>query len=72
MNGPPKPNVPVPVPVPNGAALIKSIQNLNENWLVMLELYEHQARVIKVKYDLAIALGFSEPQALHLCNQSWS
>lgn len=56
----------------NGASIVQSLKNIEKNWLVMLEIYNQQAKTARAKYDAALAQGFTDAQALYLCHQAWN
>lgn len=58
-----------PNPMREVASALKSF---NENWLMHLEIVEYQSKMIKARYDAAIAQGFTEAQALQICTQPWN
>lgn len=55
-----------------GKAIVSAFKTFNENWLMHLEIWDHQAKVSKAKYDAAIMRGFTPDQALDICTKSWS
>lgn len=66
---------PEPKPTPKmdikGAELVEALKNADKNWLIMIEVFNHQAKNIRVKYEALISQGFSELQALQICYQKW-
>lgn len=76
MNNPPTPTNPQqPLntnPLAHGKDLLALIKNVNKDWDTLVELSDHQARIIKQKYESALAAGFTEVQALQVCTQLWA
>jgi len=59
-------------PLAQGAQLLKLIQNVTKDWDTVIVLADHQAKLIKQKYDSAILAGFTEQQALDVCTKLWA
>lgn len=55
-----------------GINLINAIKLANTNWMVKIELFSFQAKTMKAKYDSLLEEGFTERQALALCNINWN
>lgn len=58
-------------PLANGGQLLTLISNVHKDWDTVLELIDHQGKMVKAKYDAAILAGFSEQQALDICVKNW-
>ena len=43
----------------------------NVDWHSLSELYQHQARGMKLKYNALLRYGFTTDQALDLCHKEW-
>jgi hypothetical protein len=54
-----------------GIEIVNAFKAINDNWMMHLEIYNHQAKVAKAKYDAAIVQGFTELQALQICHKTW-
>lgn len=41
------------------------------DWQALTDCHNHNARVLKSKYDALVRRGFNESQALFLCRVNW-
>lgn len=53
------------------AAMAGYIKRACDNWLMQLELIDFQSKIVKARYDAALAQGFTEKQALEICTKNW-
>lgn len=49
-------------------AVSTEITQRRENWPMMLEIYEEQARIARARYLAYVAAGFLPAEALQLCS----
>jgi hypothetical protein len=45
------------------------LKNSQDNWPILLDLFAHTAKERKAKFDAYYKAGFTEAQALYLCQQ---
>lgn len=55
-----------------GATLLGAVKEMTEGFPARAELIAFQGGILRVKYDSALAQGFTQEQALALCTQSWA
>jgi hypothetical protein len=55
----------------DGAAAIQMLKNLEATWMVRIEVFQYQSRMLRTKYTLCLEQGFTEAQALALCPLEW-
>jgi hypothetical protein len=58
-------------PLANGGQLLTLIANVRKDWDTVVELTEHQGKMIYAKFEAAKLAGFSEMQALEVCTKPW-
>ena len=58
-------------PLKDGSQLLALISNVQKDWYTVMELVNHQGKLIHAKFESAKAAGFTEQQALQVCTQAW-
>jgi hypothetical protein len=72
----PKPNQPYQQPMSaqqqEGAKVIETLKTLENGFMLRVEVFAYQVRVIHAKYTVCKEQGFTEEQALQLCLKDWT
>ena len=61
-----------PHPQINGPQIIAIAKQLGETFAARVEIIDHQAKVLRTRYNALVERGFNEHQALYLCHQNWN
>jgi hypothetical protein len=61
-----------PTPAEAGAKIIQALKHFQGTMDARYELFEHQSRILRMRYLMRIDRGFTAEQALYLCDKDWS
>lgn len=61
-----------PKPDERGPHIIEALKALQSNMDARYKLFNHQSHILYTRYRLLLERGFTEHQALYLCDRDWS